>query len=227
MKRFWTKAATAPAEGGFGVVLDGKLVRTPAGAPLVLPTRALAEAVAAEWAAVEGEVRPDAMRLTGLSNAAIDRMGADQAAALAAYGASDLLCYRAEGPPELVRSQAAVWDPILGWAERRYDVRFNRATGVMPASQPPMTLARLAAVVGMLPPFRLAGLHPIVTVSGSLLIGLAVLDGALGPAGAWEAGAHDELWQAKQWGEDELAAKSRTDRRASLEAGALMLELLG
>lgn len=227
MKRFWRSAAAAAAPGGWTVELDGKSVRTPAGAQLILPTQRLAEAVAGEWASVAGELKPGEMRLTGLANAAIDRMGADQAAALAAYAATDLLCYRAEEPPELAARQAERWDPLLTWAAGRYGVQFTVTAGLMPKPQPPATLARLAAVVGTLKPFELAGLHPIVTVSGSLVIGLALLGGALGPEGAWDAGQLDELWQAEQWGEDALAATSRADRRASLFAGARLLELIG
>jgi len=226
VKRFWRAAAAAAAPGGWTVELDGKPVRTPAGAQLILPTERLAEAIADEWAAVDGELKPGEMRLTGLANAAIDRVGADHAAALAAYAATDLLCYRANGPPELAARQAELWNPLLTWAAGRYGVQFTVTTGLMPKPQPPATMARLAAVVGTLKPFELAGLHPIVTVSGSLVIGLALWGGALGPEGAWEAGQLDELWQAEQWGEDALAAKSRADRKVSLLAGARMLELI-
>lgn len=226
MKRFWSAAAAQRTGAGWGVVLDSRPVRTPAGAPLLLPTEALAHAVAAEWAAVEGEVKPAKMRLTGLSNAATDRMGPDQAAALAAYGGSDALCYRAEAPPELAALQAAAWDPILAWAAKRYDVAFVCVTGIVHKPQPAATVARLAAEVTGLPPFRLAGLHPVITITGSLVLGLAVLERHLSADEAWEAGQLDELWQAKRWGEDDLATASRADRRAALQTGAEMLELL-
>lgn len=227
MKRFWAAAEARAADGGWTVALDGRPVRTPAGAALILPTHALAQAVAAEWAAVEGEVKPGTMRLTGLSNAAIDRMGPDQATALAAYGEGDALCYRAEAPDELTAAQAAAWDPILGWAARRFDVAFAVTQGVVHTPQPPATAARLAAAVHALAPFTLAGLHPIVSVTGSLVIGLGVLEGAITPDAAWAAGQLDELWQAERWGEDPLATASRADRRASLDAGARFLSLLG
>lgn len=227
MKRFWTAAeAVAADHGGWGVALDGKPLVTPARAALVLPSRALAEAIAGEWRAVGREVRPADLPLTGLANAAIDRAGPELAAQLAAYAASDVLCYRADAPPDLVAQQAAAWDPPLAWAAARFDVGFTLATGVMPAAQPPATLARLREAVAALGRFHLAGLHPVVTISGSLLLGLALLEGAMDAQGVWRAGALDELWQAQQWGDDALAQAAREAQRGSLLAGAHFLALL-
>jgi chaperone required for assembly of F1-ATPase len=227
MQRFWARAEAVPAEaGGWAVALDGRGLRTPARAPLVVPAEALARAIAAEWDGVAGEVRPGALPLTGLANAAIDRAGPELAAQLAAFGESDLTCYRAEGPPELVARQAAQWDPPLAWARARFDVALTLATGVMHAPQPPATLARLRAAVEALDGFRLAGLHPVVTVTGSLVLGLALLEGAIDAEAAWTAGALDELWQAERWGEDALAQRARAARRADLMAGARFLALL-
>ncbi len=227
MKRFWTRAAAVPAAaGGWTVTLDGRGLRTPARAPLVVPAEALARAIAAEWDGVAGEVKPGAMPLTGLANAAIDRAGPELAAQLAAFGESDLTCYRAEGPPELVARQAAQWDPPLAWARARFDVALTLATGVMHAPQPPAALARLRAAVEALDRFRLAGLHPVVTVTGSLVLGLALLEGAMDAEAVWRAGALDELWQAEQWGEDPLAAAARAERRAAVLTGARFVALL-
>jgi len=225
LRRFWQAAAAHPAGDGWGVLLDGKPVLTPARKALVAPGEALARAIAAEWDAVEGEVKPAAMRLTSLPNAAGDRMGPNQADALAAYAASDLLCYRAGGPRDLVERQAAAWDPWLRWAEARYDVACTVTRGVMHVAQPPATVERLGAAVRVLDPFRLAGLHPVVTVGGSLILGLALLEGELDAEAVWATAHLDELWQAEMWGEDELAATSRADRRAALAAGARLLEL--
>ena len=223
MKRFW-RAVTVVADGGaWGIALDGKPVRTPARAPLILPTRALAEAVAGEWAAQGDEVRPLEMPLTGLSNAAIDRVGPEIAAAIAAYGAHDLTCYRAEGPPALTVRQAAAWDPVLAWAGRRFDVAFAVTAGVAPVAQPAPTLARLRATVDALGPFVLAGLSPLVSVTGSLLLGLAVLEREIDAETAWAAGEVDAAWQAEQWGDDPLALAPREARRADLLAGARLL----
>jgi chaperone required for assembly of F1-ATPase len=225
VKRFWKEVTV---EGG-GIALDGKPVRTPDRAPLELPTPALAEAVAAEWRAVGDQIDPRAMPLTGLANAAIDRIAPDThafAGGLAAYGESDLLYYRAELPEPLVARQAAAWDPLLEWARGRYDVHFETATGVMHRAQPSATIARLAEAVGALDAFRLAGLSPIVTVTGSLVAALALLEGAADPQTVWQAAQIDEAWQAEQWGEDDLATKARDAHHADFMAGARFLSLL-
>lgn len=229
MKRFWTSAAVSPTEGGWGVALDGKPVRTPARVPLLLPTAPLAEAVADEWNAQGEEVRPLAMPLTGLANAAIDRIAPDPgsfAAALAAYAATDTLLYRTAEPPDLVARQAALWDPLLAWATARYDVAFHPTTAILHVPQPPATLARLGAAFAAQEPFRLAALHPVVTVCGSAIVALAVLEGRLDADGAWTAGQLDELWQAERWGSDPWAETARADKRAALDAGCRLLGLL-
>ncbi len=226
MRRFWKEVTIEP---GNGIALDGKPVRTPGRAPLALPTPQLAEAVAGEWRTVGETIDPRAMPLTGLANAAIDRIAPDIAAfaaGLAAYGESDLLYYRAEGPPPLVERQAAAWDPLLEWARGRYDVHFETTAGVMHRAQPPATVARLREAVAALDAFRLAGLSPLVTVSGSLVAALAVLEGAADRETAWRAAQIDEDWQAEQWGEDELAVQARDAHRADFDAGARFLGLL-
>jgi len=226
VRRFWKDVTVEP---GNGIALDGKPVRTPGRAPLALPTPQLAEAVAGEWRAVGETIDPRAMPLTGLANAAIDRIAADPAAfaaGLAAYGESDLLYYRAEDPPELVARQEAAWDPLLEWARGRYDVHFEPTTGVMHRAQPEATVARLSEAVAALDPFRLAGLSPLVTVSGSLIAALALLEGAADRETVWRAAQIDEDWQAEQWGEDDLATRARDAHRADFEAGARFLDLL-
>ena len=226
MKRFWKDVTV---EAGNGLALDGRPVRTPGRAPLALPNAALAEALAAEWRDAGEEVDPRTMPLTGLANAATDRIAPDPAAfaaGLAVFGESDLLCYRAEGPPPLVERQAAHWDPLLAWARTRYDVRFETVTGIMHRPQPPATLARLAEAVRALDAFRLAGLSPLVTVSGSLVAALAVLEGAADADTVWAAARVDEDWQAEQWGEDDLAIRTRDAHRADFVAGARFLSLL-
>ncbi|KRC81232.1 ATP12 family chaperone protein [Sphingomonas sp. Root241] len=226
MKRFWKHVTIEP---GNGIALDGKPVRTPGRAPLALPTPQLAEAVAGEWRTVRETVDPRAMPLTGLANAAIDRIAPDTAAfaaGLAAYGESDLLYYRAEGPPPLVERQRAAWDPLLEWARGRYDVHFETTAGVMHRAQPAATVARLREAVAALDAFRLAGLSPLVTVSGSLVAALALLEGAADRETVWRAAEIDEDWQAEQWGEDELAVQARDAHRADFDAGARFLGLL-
>jgi chaperone required for assembly of F1-ATPase len=229
MKRFWKDVTVEPGPGGHLLRLDSRQVRTHGRAALALPTPQLAEAVAQEWRSVGETIDPRAMPLTGLANAAIDRVGPDPAsfaAGLARFGESDLLCYRAEGPAPLVERQARHWDPLLDWARARYDVHFEPVAGVMHHPQPPATIARLGDAVTALDLFRLAGLSPLVTVSGSLVIALALLEGALGRGAGWAAAQVDEDWQAEQWGEDELATKARDARRADFDAGARFLSLL-
>lgn len=226
MKRFWKQVTVTPSHG---IALDDKPVRTPGRAALELPTSTLAEAIADEWRAVTETIDPRAMPLTGLANAAIDRIAADPAAfasGLGAYGETDLLYYRADAPPELVARQAAAWDPLLDWARKRYDVHFEPAVGVMHHPQPPATTQRLHDAVAALDPFRLAGLSPLVTVSGSLVAALALLEGAADVETVWRAAQVDEDWQIEQWGEDSLAAQARATRRADLAAGARLLSLL-
>jgi chaperone required for assembly of F1-ATPase len=223
VKRFWKQVTV----DGQGLALDGRPVRTPGRAALELPTPRLAEAVAEEWRTVGDEIDPRRMPLTGLANAAIDRIDpATFAAGLAAYGESDLLCYRAEAPEPLVERQRAAWDPLLDWARSRYDVHFETVAGVIHRAQPAATVARLGEAVAALDAFRLAGLSPLVTVSGSLVAALAVLEGAVTPEAAWNATRVDEDWQAELWGEDDLATKARDAHRADFDAGARFLSLL-
>ncbi|MBA3878664.1 MAG: ATPase [Sphingobium sp.] len=226
MKRFWTNVDVT-ADGG--IALDGKPVRTPGRGPLELPLHKLAEAVAEEWRAVAEEIDPRLMPLTGLANAAIDRIAPDRAtfaAGLAAYAESDLLCYRADSPAELVARQAAAWDPLLEWARATYSVDFVVTTGIIHRPQPPATLARLAAAVAALNPFELAALSPIVTISGSLVAALALAERAADPEAVWLASELDSDWQAEQWGEDDLAIPARQARRRDFEAGVKLLGLL-
>ena len=229
MKRFWKDAAAVPAEAGFAIELDGRRVRTPARAELIVPTERLAGAIAREWGDCGESVDPRAMPLTGLANAAIDRIAPDPgsfAAGLAKYAESDLTCYRAEGPDALVRRQAESWDALLDWARRRYDVDFKCVAGVMHVPQPKATIARLAHAVAVLDPFRLAGLSPIVTVGGSLIAALAVLEEALPAEEAWDAVSLDDQWQAEQWGADAEAQAALDARRRDFLAGARFLDLL-
>jgi chaperone required for assembly of F1-ATPase len=225
MKRFWTDVTAVDR----AIELDGRPVRTPGRAALRLPTDALADAVAGEWAAVGDTVDPRAMPLTGLANAAIDRIAPDPApfaADVARYGESDLLCYRADAPAPLVARQAAAWDPPLAWACERYDVHFEPVAGIMHRAQPPATAARLVAAVAALDPFRLAALASLVPLTGSLVLGLALAADAFTPDAAWAAANVDEDWQAEQWGEDALAAAARADRRRAFDAGVAFLRAL-
>ena len=229
MKRFWKTAAATESDGGWTIELDGRPVRTPARATLTLPSQELAEAVASEWNAVEEKIDPRQMPLTGLANAAIDRVAADRqafAGSLGRYGESDLACYRAEGPRTLVERQEQQWDALLGWARRRFDVDFRTTAGIIHVPQPAATIERLRHAVVALDAFRLAALSPLVTIGGSLVAGLAVLEGALSPEQAWEAVSLDDRWQLEQWGSDAEAEAALENRRRDFFAAARFLELL-
>ena len=229
MKRFWKEVETAAAGDAWGVTLDGKPLRTPARKALAVPTEALADAIAAEWRASGETVDPRAMVLTGLANAAIDQVGPDRAGfaqVLAKYAEADLACYRAEGPRPLVEWQAREWDALLGWARRRFDVDFRTTIGVMHVAQPQATVDRLAHEVTTLDAFRLAGLSPLMTIGGSLIAALAVLEKALTPEAGWAAVSVDEAWQLEQWGSDAEAEAALAGRHRDFLAAARFLELL-
>lgn len=215
-KRFWQAAAVTEAPGGFTVTLDGRAVKTPAKAPLVVPTRALAEAIATEWQAQDKVVDPRTMPFTRSANAAIDKVAVqfDEVAELiAAYGASDLICYRAEAPAELVARQAAGWDPLMAWAGAALGAPLVATTGVMHHPQPPESLEALARLVRGLTPFELTAAHDLVGLSGSLVIGLAALHGHATPETLWQLSRIDETWQQELWGVDEEAAAMDDQRR--------------
>lgn len=226
MKRFWKEAR---AEGG-EVLLDGRPVRTPKRNPLALPTPALTDAIAAEWNGVGEELDPRALPLTGLANAAIDIVEPDRRAfgeALAKYGETDLLAYRAENPPELVARQASEWDPLLAWVQRRYDVHVEVTGGVMHRPQPAATIARLRDATVALGAYELAALSPLVTIGGSLVAGLALVERAFEAERLWDAVNLDQLWQEELWGADALSAKAREAHRRDWDAAVRFLGLLG
>ena len=229
VKRFWKLAEVVEANGGFGVALDGRRLKTPGRIDLVVRTRALAEAIAAEWRECGETVDPAAMPLTGLANAAIERVAADRqgfAAGLARYAESDLFCYRVDGPAALVARQAESWDALLGSARRRYDVDFATCTGIIHVVQPKETVLKLAHAVASLDNFQLAGLSPLVRIGGSLVAALAVLEEMMPAEDAWEAVSLDDRWQLEQWGDDPEARAGLDARRSDFMAAARFLELL-
>ncbi len=227
-RRFWTAAEAAEAEGGFAVLLDGRPLRTPGKAPFLLPGRPLAEAVAAEWQAQEGVVRPDSMPLTRAANTAIDRVRPQRPAVeaeIARFGETDLLCYRAAAPAGLVAAQAAAWDPLLDWAAEALGARLHPVTGVIPAPQPEASLAALRRQLGRFDAFGLVALHELVALSGSLVIGLAAEAGREPPATLWERAHVDEAWQVAQWGEDAEAEATMARRRQEFLTAVRFLAL--
>ena len=210
------------AGNGYGVELDARPVRTPAKSPLVVPTKAMAEAIAAEWDAQGELVDPRTMPVTRGANAAIDKVAIQKAEVvglLAEYGDSDLLCYRAAGPEGLIAQQSAAWDPLLDWAADTFDARLFVGEGVMHVTQRPEVLLRLRDEVASFDAFSLAAAHDLISLSGSLILALAVTHGRLEVGDAWEISRIDEEWQITQWGRDEEAEEvAATKRQAFLDA---------
>lgn len=229
MKRFYERArAVEDCGGGWTVALDGKPIRTPAKAAFRAPGRALAEAAAAEWEAQRDEVTPAAMPITRAVNTALDRTAKEfdaVAGMVAAYGGSDLLCYRAEAPEPLIMRQAAAWDPLIDWAASTFDARLVTTTGVMPALQPAEGQTRLAEAVAAHDPFELTALYDLVALSGSLVIGLAVARGHVATVDAWAASRIDETWQAELWGVDDEAEALARRKAGEFEAAARFIDL--
>ena len=228
-KRFWTAAETVPTDDGFAVRLDAREVRTPARRPLILPTAAYAEGVRAEWEAQGDRVRPETMPLTRTANSAIDTVAVERArieAMLADFADADLLCYRAEGPADLVAAQRAGWDPLIDWAEDRLGVRFAVTEGVMPVDQPAAARAAVADRLRAEPDFALAALHDLIQLSGSAILALAVRDGRLSADEAWRLSRLDEDHQIAEWGEDAEAAEVAAIRSAAFSHAARVLGLL-
>lgn len=225
VKRFWKEAAVDEVDGGFEVKLDGRSVKTPAKRALVLPTRGFADVVAAEWDAQEEEIKPHLMPATKTANAAIDKVAvqhAEVAEMLAAYGDSDLLCYRAESPDALVALQAAQWDPMLDWAETTLGARLQARAGVMHVPQEVRALEVLRENTHALSAFELAAFHDLVSLSGSLVLGFAAARGAHPIESLWDLSRLDEIWQAEQWGKDDEAEEMAKIKKASfLHAGAM------
>lgn len=229
MKRFYKAVTTAALDGAFAIHLDGRPIRTPKRAPLAVPTAALAAAIAVEWDAQGEEILPATMPLTGIANAAIDWVVPDPATfakPLAAYGETDLLCYRAPEPP-LARAEAEGWNPILAWAETRHGVEFTLVTGIIHQPQPAATIAALRDALLAHDPFRLAALSPIITIGGSLVVALAHVGGAFDSEALWQAVTLDERWQEEQWGVDEQAAQQRARHHTEWQNATRFLTLLG
>lgn len=235
MKRFWDQASLGPAEdGGHAILLDGRPMRLPGGAVLRVAPRPLAEAIAAEWQAAgggrDGEMSFADTPLTRLAGTAQERIAPDPGptiAAIAAYGENELLCYRADHPPALVEAQHRAWQPWLDWAALRHDAVLRVTVGVMHAAQDPQALAALRAAVARADTHRLAGLGLAVPAMGSLVLGLALSEQAISADDAHAAAALDELFQARQWGEDNEAAARRARVAADIALAARYMSLAG
>jgi len=228
-KRFYKVAEAKALKNGFGVELDGRALRTPAGASLTLPGTGLAEAIAAEWAAQEGDLKPATMPMMQLACTAIDRVipnRADIVEQTAAYGGSDLLCYRADGPEELIRLQAESWQPLLDWAAEDLSAPLEPASGIMHVAQSGESLAALLSAVAALDDWRLTGVAHLTQVFGSLVLALAVERGRLGHEDAFAASVLDETFQAERWGEDRDAMLRRKAQGEEARFAAVFLSMV-
>ena len=231
MKRFYKETAVDEGEGGFRVLLDGRPMRTPVKATLVVPTRSLAEAIAAEWAGVadKAEINAAHLPLTRLAATGIDRVVARRAEVIAdtaKYAGSDLLCYRATAPDSLVKLQDEQWQPLLDWAAERHGARLVIAEGIGFVEQAEEAKAKLHEAVSAHGDLALSALYNLTHTAGSVVIALAVSDGRLDAAGAFAAAQMDELYQVDRWGDDPLAEKHREGVRKDIEASARFLSLL-
>ena len=229
MKRFYKKTAAIPAADGYGITLDGRLVKTAAKHDLVMPNLALAQAIAAEWDAQQGEIRREKMPLTRLAGTTIDRDSTQREAIVrqvAHYAGTDLVCYRATHPPALAARQQAVWQPLIDWAVLRYDAPLSVTTGVIPTEQSATSLRAFAAAVAEQDDFALTALHVATGACGSLVIGLALIEGHLDAEGAFAASQLDESFQIEAWGEDAEQAARRRALAADIHAAGGFISLL-
>ena len=229
MKRAYREVSLQAGPEGLQILLDGRAALTPAKRPLALPTPALAEAVATEWRTQGERVEPETMRLTQLACTTLDlTLGSEESIqeSLAAYGGTDLLCYRADRPAALVARQAQVWQPLLDWAEAAFAAPLAVTSGVMAVAQPAESLEALEAEVASLGGFRLTALAQLVQATGSLVIGLAVAHDRLTAAEAFAAAELDESWELEAWGADPIALERRRKLAADIEAAARLLALV-
>ena len=229
MKRSYKKAATIPAAGGYRIALDGRLVKTAGKHDLIVPSLALAEAVAAEWEAQQGEIRRERMPLTRPAGTTIDRNSTQCEAIvrqIVHYAGTDLVCYRAAHPPTLATRQQAVWQPLIDWVNERYNAPLMVTNGVIPTNQSAASLAAFAAVVAAHDDFSLTALRAATAACGSLVIALALLAGRLDADQAFAASQLDESFQIEAWGEDPEQAERRGALAADIAAAAQFTSLL-
>ena len=229
MKRFYQKAEPAKRAGGYAITLDGKPIKTPGRRDLLVPSEALAAAIAEEWDAQATEVRAAKMPLTRFATTTVDRVATQRDAIIrqtANYAGTDLVCYRATHPPELAARQQAVWQPLIDWAVLRYDAPLAVTSGVIPKSQSEESLRAFASAVAEHDDFALTALHVATAACGSLVIGLALTQGHLDAEGAFAVSQLDESFQIEAWGEDAEQAARRRALAADIQAAARFISLL-
>jgi chaperone required for assembly of F1-ATPase len=229
MKRFYKTAAAAPLDGGHAVTLDGRPLKTPGRRLLLLPSAGLAAAVAGEWSAQGETVAPETMPLTRLANTVLDQLPAKRQDALdelLGYAAADLLCYRQTSPTDLALRQAATWQPWLDWVATRLDARLDVALTLEPIEQPPAALAALGAAAAACDDWRLVGLHAATRLTGSVVLGLALLEGELGAEAAFDAAMLEELYEIERWGLEAEQARRHAALRRQLAATEIYCRVL-
>ena len=229
MKRFYQKAEPAKRAGGYAITLDGKPIKTPGRRDLLVPSEALAAAIAEEWNAQATEVRAAKMPLTRFATTTVDRVATQRDAIIrqtANYAGTDLVCYRATHPPELAARQQAVWQPLIDWAVLRYDAPLAVTSGVIPKSQSEESLRAFASAVAEHDDFALTALHVATAACGSLVIGLALTQGHLDAEGAFAVSQLDESFQIEAWGEDAEQAARRRALAADIQAAVRFISLL-
>ncbi len=227
-RRFSKSVTVEPGEAGWHVHLDGKALRSPAKRDFALPTRALAEAIAAEWDAQGERIAPQSMPLMQLASTAVDRVATDRervVAETAGYAGSDLVCYRAAAPEDLARRQAEAWQPLVNWVAERYDVALAVTTGIVAVKQPDHACASFRRVLEAADDFALTALAALTGAAGSLVIALALAEGRLTPEAAADAALLDELYQAEKWGSDPEAEQRRAAIRRDLADCCAFLRL--
>lgn len=228
-KRFYEEAKAATAGSGFGILLDGKTLRSPAQRDLIVPTMPLAAAIADEWSRQGEKIQPHSMPLMQLAATTIDRVAparAEIAADILGYARTDLVCYRADGPPALVERQSQAWDPLIDWLRRRYDVALRVTAGIVAVAQPAATLEALERAIAGRDDFSLAAFATMTNATGSLVIALALAEGEITPEEASHAAQLDELFQAERWGEDAEAIERRVAQLGDLVAARKFMDLL-
>jgi chaperone required for assembly of F1-ATPase len=228
-RRFYQQVTVIAAPGGWQITLDGKVLRSPAKADFILPTAALADAIRDEWDAQVEQIRPSSMPMMQLASTAVDRVGPHRAqivADSAGYAASDLICYRSDTPEQLVQRQTEIWQPLLDWANHRFDTALQATTGIVAIAQPESSLARYRQVVETFDPWRLSAIANLTGLTGSLIIALALIEQRLTPMEAIAAAQLDETFQAERWGEDAEAAERRQGLAREINETATYLALL-
>ena len=230
-KRFYKAVSVAAAEGDtHAVLLDGRTVRTPAKQPLAVPTRKLADMLAAEWEAQAEVIDPARMPVTRIVNTALDGVAKDQRSVfddILRFAGTDMICYRADSPEGLVARQNEIWNPVLDWARQTLGARFILAEGVIHQEQPEEALSAYAeGLRAFATPLGLTCVHTVTSLTGSALLALAFASGRFTAEEAWTAAHVDEDWQIEHWGTDEEAFRRRENRWQEMLATAAVLDAL-